>query len=154
MGDIEVNDHGEFLRVAKALHAQGTAGQGLRKELRAELKEAAKPMEAAVLEHISQYLPSGYAPVMAAGLKVRPSQSLRGSGAGLKLTGYAKGVTRRRHIRVIDRGTLRHPVWGNREAWVSQKVKPGFWSEVLSKSDVPLDKIREAVRNVASKLGG
>lgn len=154
MGDIEINDHGEFLRVAKALHVQGTAGQGLRKELRQQLKEAASPMESAVLAHVAQYLPSGYAPVMAAGLKVRPSQSLRGSGAGLKLSAYSKGVTRRRHIRVIDRGTLRHPVYGNREAWVSQRVKPGFWSEVLSKSDVPLDKIREAIRNVANKLGG
>lgn len=154
MGDIEVNDHGEFLRVAKALQAQGSAGQGLRRELRQQLKEAASPMESAVLAHVAQYLPSGYAPIMAAGLKVRPSQSLRGGGAGLKLTGYAKGVTRRRHVRVIDRGTLRHPVYGNKERWVNQKVKPGFWSEVLSKSDVPLDKIREAIQNVANKLGG
>ena len=154
MADVEIIGADKFIAVAKALHAQGTEGRGLKRELNAKLKTAAKPMEQAVLDHIGLYLPSGYAPVMAAGLKVRPSQSLRGSGAGLKLSAYSKGNPRRRHIRVIDRGILRHPVYGNHEAWVAQRVKPGFWSEVLKQSDVPLDKIREAIQETINKLGG
>lgn len=154
MADVDIIGADHFIAVAKALHAQGEEGGGLKRELRANLKDAAKPMEQAVLDHIALYLPSGYAPVMAAGLKVSPSQSLRGSGAGLRLSAYSKGNPKRRHIRTVDRGTLRHPVYGNRDAWVNQRIKPGFWSEVLSKSEVPLKEIREAIQKTIDKLGG
>jgi hypothetical protein len=153
MADVEVTGTQQFVRLAKALNAQGSAGRGLKKELMDAVKAAAKPMENEVRSHVAQYLPSGYAPIMAAGLVVRPSQSTRGKSVGLKLTGYAKGVTRRRQIRVIDNGTLRHPVYGNREAWVDQRVKPGFWSEPLENSrEKPAVEIRRAIQKTISKL--
>jgi hypothetical protein len=150
MADVEVIGKRQFIDLAVALKAQGADGRGLKRELTAKLKVAAKPMEAAVLSHVALYLPSGYAPIMAAGLVVRPSQSTR---TGLKLTGYAKGKARRRFVGTIDRGTLRHPVYGNREAWVNQRVKAGFWSEPLSESDEPIKAIREAVQETIDKLG-
>jgi hypothetical protein len=48
---------------------------------------------------------------------------------------------------------LRHPVHGNKEAWVDQKVKPGFWSKPLEDSrDKPAVAIRRAVQKTISKL--
>ena len=48
MADVKVTGTENFLRVAKALNAQGKAGKGLWKELNGALKDAAKPMEQAV----------------------------------------------------------------------------------------------------------
>lgn len=153
MAEFEVTGTQQFVNLAKALNAQGSAGRGLKKELMDAVKAAAKPMEHEVRIHVSRYLPSGFAPIMVAGLVVRPSTSTRGKSIGLKLTGTAQGVTRKRHIRVIDTGTLRHPVYGNREAWVDQKVKPGFWSEPLADSrEIPAVEIRRAIQRTINKL--
>jgi hypothetical protein len=153
MADFETSGTEQFVRVARALNAQGSAGRGLKRELMGAIKTAAKPMEQAVRDHVRQYLPSGYAPVMAAGLVVRPSQSTRGTAVGLKLTGYAKGVKQRRHIRVIDGGTLRHPVYGHSRVWVNQRVKPGFWSTELEQSrEKPAVEIRRAIQQALRNL--
>lgn len=49
-------------------------------------------------------------------------------------------------LKRIDAGNLRHPVYGNRGAWVSQRVRPGFWSKTLE--DKAPDKVREALLEV------
>jgi len=153
MADLEITGTEQFVRVAKALNAQGSAGKGLKRELMTAVKKAAKPMEDEVRDHVAQYLPSGYAPVIAKGLVVRPSQSTRGRSIGLKLIGHAKGRSKRRHIRVIDRGTLRHPVFGNTEVWVDQRVRPGFWSKPLAAArEKPAKEIRRAIQAVARKI--
>lgn len=153
MADFEITGTQQFVRLAKALNAQGSAGKGLKRELMAEIKDAAKPMEDEVRNHIAQYLPDRYAPLIARGLVVRPSQKTTGASVGLKLLGYAPGQRRRRQIGVIDKGTLRHPVYGNRGTWVGQKVRPGFWSEPLERArDKPAVAIRRAIQRAISKL--
>jgi hypothetical protein len=152
MADVKITGTEEFVRVAKALNAQGSAGKGLKREMMAAIKKAAKPMEDEVRDHVGQYLPSGYAPVIAKGLVVRPSQATRGRSIGLKLVGHAKGRSKRRHIKVIDGGTLRHPVWG-RAPWVDQSVKPGFWSKPLAAArEKPAKEIRRVIQEVARKI--
>lgn len=154
MADLEVVGNADFLRVSAKLKALGKDGLILRRELRNELKDAAKPMGNAVRDHVAQYLPSGYAPIIAAGLTVVPTTSLRGSTAGLRLTGTAKGVTRRRHIGTIDRGTLRHPVYGNREVWVNQRVRPGFWRDpIIDEAGEAREQIQQAIRKAIQKAG-
>jgi len=153
MADFKISGTEEFLRVARALNAQGSAGRGLWKELNDGLKRAAKPMEDEVRKHLGKYLPGRYAPLMRSSLVVRVSRSTRGNAAGLKLIGTAKGASRKRHVRVIDQGTLRHPVFGNREVWVDQRVKPGFWSTPLENSrEKPAREISRAIQNTASKI--
>lgn len=154
MADLEVVGNREFIEVSAKLKALGKDGLILRRELRNELKDAAKPMGDAVRAHVEQYLPSGYAPIIAAGLTVVPTTSLRGATAGLRLTGTAKGVKRRRHIGTIDRGTLRHPVYGNPDVWVDQRVRPGFWRDpIIDEADEAQKQIREAIRKAIQKAG-
>ena len=152
-GDFEITGTEQFVRMAKRLNAQGKQGRGLWRELNSQIKNAAEPMTDAVLQHISDYLPSGYAPVMRKGLTVRVSRSTKGDAAGLKLVGTAKGVKKRRHVKVINDGTLRHPVYGNPDVWVDQPVKKGFWSNPLDMSRaVPAKHIRRAIQNTIRKL--
>lgn len=152
-GDFEITGTEQFVAMAKRLNAQGKQGRGLWRELNAEFKTAVEPMTDAVLDHLNDYLPSGYAPVMKRGLTVRVSRSTKGASIGLKLVGTAKGVRRKRHISVINAGTLRHPVYGNPNAWVDQKVKPGFWSKPLDLARaIPAKHIRRAIQSTIRKL--
>lgn len=153
MADVEIVGAQDFAVAALKLQAMGKEGGGLRRELNRNLLKAAEPMTKAVLEHLDQYLPSGYAPILAAGLTVRPSISARGSAAGLRLVGKAKGVKRGRQIGVINLGILRHPVFGNADVWVNQRVRPGFWSTPLANSsEEPKRAIQQAVRITIEKL--
>lgn len=153
MADFEITGTQQFVHLAKALNAQGSAGKGLKRELMAEIKDAATPMTNEVRSHVAQYLPSGFAPTVAAGLVVRPSQSTRGSSVGLKLVGFAKGQSRRRQIGAMNSGILRHPIYGHRKTWSTQPVKAGFWSEPLERArDKPAAAIRRAIQRAISKL--
>lgn len=152
-GDLEITGTEQFVAMAKRLNAQGKAGRGLWNELNRQMREAAKPMTDVVIRHLNDYLPSGYAPVMRRALTVRVSRSTKGAAAGLKLVGTAKGMKKKRHVRVINDGTLRHPVYDNPDAWVDQRVRPGFWSTPLSTArEIPATQIRRAIQNTIKKL--
>ena len=153
-GDLEFpGAKQQFVAVAKKLNAQGSQGRGLWRELNTQLKSAAQPMTDVVLRHLSDYLPDQYAKVVRSSMTVRVSRSTKGAGAGLKLIGTAKGIKKKRHLRVINDGTLRHPVYGNPNKWVDQRVRPGFWSQPLDANrEIPATHIRRAVQRTITKL--
>jgi len=153
-GDLEFpGAKQQFVALAKHLNAQGKEGRGLWNELNRAMKDAAQPMTDAVLRHLAGYLPDRYAVVLRSSFTVRVSRSTKGDAAALKLVGTAKGVKKKRHVRIINDGTLRHPVYGNPEAWVDQPVKPGFWTEPLNLSrDIPAREIRRAVQATIRKV--
>lgn len=151
MADIRIEGADKFVAVAKALKKVGD--RELKHELGSAIKQAVAPMTDEVRDHVAQYLPSGYAPTIARDLKTRQSWRTGGSVVGLTLVGHAKGATRRRHVQVINKGNLRHKVYGNPEVWVNQSVKPGFWDEPLAKAkDKPIREIRKALDRIARKL--
>jgi hypothetical protein len=151
MADLEIQGAEEFAAVAKALKQAGE--KDLQKELRVAIQRAAEPMVDAVREHIEQYLPDRYAAVLAPALKTGQSWRTGGSVTGLVLTGYAKGRSKRRYVKAINAGILRHPVWGNRSAWVAQQVRPGFWDEPMANAaEKPTEEIQQALGDVAGKL--
>lgn len=151
--DLKITGTQQFVTLAKKLNAQGKQGRGLWRELNTQLRQAAEPMIDVVKLHLSDYLPDAYAKVLRTSLTVRVSRSTKGDAAGLKLVGVAKGVKKKRRIKVINDGTLRHPVYGNPEVWVDQPVRPGFWSTPLdSARAIPAKQIRRAVQNTIRKL--
>jgi hypothetical protein len=151
MADLEIQGAEEFAAVAKALKQAGE--KDLQKELRAAIQRAAEPMVDTVRDQVAQYLPDRYAAVLAPALKVGQSWRTGGSVTGLVLTGYAKGKRSRRYVKAINAGILRHPVYGNRAAWVAQQVRPGFWDEPMANSkEKPTEEIQQALDDVAKKL--
>lgn len=36
---------------------------------------------------------------------------------------------------MMDRGTVRHPVFGNRKVWVNQRITPGWWSRPVKQHE-------------------
>ncbi|SRR6266704_3415226 len=58
-------------------------------------------------------------------------------------------------IKRIDQGTVRHPVFGNRKAWVIEKVEPGFWSKaVLDKGPKIEAEVTAVVEETIRKIDG
>jgi len=100
----------------------------IRKETLDSLKATTAPLGDAVSAEASSILPQrgGLAAKVAAS---RVTAKIRTSGrqAGVRLV--AKG---RLEIDPIDRGIVRHPLFGNTSHWYGQSVLPGWWSRPIT----------------------
>lgn len=151
MVQLSVDGADKFAAVAKTLKQAGD--KDLKKELRAAIASAVEPMTDEVRDQVAQYLPTRYAPLLADSLKTRQSWRTSGSTIGLVLTGSAKGRRQRRHVQAINAGVLRHPVFGNRNVWVAQPVRRGFWDEPMTAAKrQPAREIGKALDRIARRL--
>lgn len=116
---ITVDDGGSLLRVAAAL---GRAGEEFRRGANREMRRAGEPAVNAAHARARAILPH------AGGLGGRVSR------ATITVTVSETGDTVRLTIAVhgsspsIDRGRVRHPVYGHRDRWVWQNVPPGWFT--------------------------
>jgi hypothetical protein len=94
------------------------------------------------------FMPSGYAPVLVADLKVAVTVRFAGSspGVGVKVSAPTGGPSGR-HVDALEEGRLRHPFFGDTKRWYLQRIAPGFGS-------IPLKAIRpQIVREIDQELG-
>lgn len=129
---IHMDDHGELRRLGQKLKRRVNA------DLRKRMNRAVKPLTANVKAHAWEYMPDRYAEVLAKSLRV--TVRVRGSStkATMSIVGSAntnspKGRSKRELAR-LDRGQLRHPLYGNRGYWYGQAIWPGFWSDPAGES--------------------
>jgi len=129
-------------KLAALSRALKGAGNDLRRELDRGLDRAVKPLTGKVRESAPRFLPNRYAaellPTLKFGVTHRPD----------RVTLSAKAATRRgkpRSLAALNRGRLRHPLYGDRSHWLNQPVKPGFW-------DTPLLAGRDEVRDELLKV--
>lgn len=107
----------QLATVGAALKRAG--GGQLRKDTLAGIRREGAPAVAAIKARGLATIPSrgGLAGQVAAGIGVRTR--LSGRSVGIQLIRSRR--TRRGAADMLDSaGTVRHPVWGNREAWVTQ----------------------------------
>jgi hypothetical protein len=124
MLSVEVVGANQLADLAKRLRG---ADKVYRKELRIGLNRATKPLKDDVKDRMPLFMPDGYAKVMQRSFKPK-TQIRTGGTAAVRITALAKGRHKNRDVRGLDRGTLRHPLWGNRDYWYAQKITAGFWS--------------------------
>lgn len=120
---FEVRDTGgQVAKVQKELRRLGD--KDLMKAFYAGLNRATKPMKAAALTQGTNRLPhrGGLARRVASRTKLGTS-SARGSVAV-----FARG---RSQARLMDRGLVRHPVFGNREVWRTTRFEPGWFTDPM-----------------------
>lgn len=122
VGNVEVLE-----QAARALRG---SDKKYRRELFRALNSVAKPLRQKVIDSIGQYMPSGYAPALSKSYSQR-TQVKTGRDPAVRLLGTTRGKVKRR-TRRLESGKLSHPVFGNREVWVAQDVKPGFFSEPIA----------------------
>ena len=97
----------------------------LKRELFKALNRATKKPKAEARARALTTLPrhGGLAKRVAASRFTTRNRTTRTGDAVLQLV--AKGTV---NVHSIDRGRVRHPVFGNRDRWVAQPVKPGWFS--------------------------
>lgn len=116
--DVRISGAESLADLAKALRAAGESGKGLRRELLRAIREAAKPVKGDVQESWASRMPRR------GGLAGRPLRL----GARTRMAGARVGVrlvtTNGYDLQSINRGRLRHPVFG-RSVYVDQAVPAG-----------------------------
>jgi len=145
--DIIITGAEEFGVLARHLKQAGSPN-GLRKELYAGLNQATRPLKQAAKASAASRLPhrGGLAQRVA---RSRLSTRSRSGGTGLGIRIEAKGMDQ---LALIDRGTVRHPVYG-RPPFVTQSVTP-LWFTAPMWAGAPLvrEELVQAIRRVAAKI--
>ena len=144
---FEVRGAGDFDRFAKALKAAGRTD--LRKEMFKAFRAAAKPLIAASRQEARRRLPSSGGLAEQVAKEPQRVQIRTGRHAGVRIAVGKK----RGGARTANRGVVRHPVFGNRKVWVSQKVTPGWFDDPM-REGAPLvrRKLEQAIENVADRV--
>lgn len=124
--DVQIEGAERLARVAGAIARQMPE---LRKDLLRGIRAGAKPAVKHVKDETAEYFPNSggmakFAKKSSIGVRTRTS----GEGAGVRIVGQKKG----HDIRSMNRGRLRHPLFGNRKHWYTQDVKPSWWNESLT----------------------
>lgn len=125
-GDFKIEQtQGDFKKVYESLDK---VGQGmLRKQLRRELGAASKKARMRVRDSEREFFPAAmrkkYArvPVQAIGTT--------GHNISLKWRQRLKGTD----YQALNRGRLRHPLFGNRKFWYNQPIPAGFFTDSVEK---------------------
>lgn len=133
----------ELLREAQV---SGTVRKAIVKDLRAPATAVAARQRAAV-RALSGAAPSEWKTHAAANVRVDMFINARSPGAGIRLRRSSSGPARRPGW-MLNRGEWRHPVFGNRDVWVTQRVTPGWFDrtgqaakpEFLAAAAVALEK--------------
>lgn len=143
---------GEKLRSLSAdLRKAGSQGQGLRKELRKQIKVPMVAMQGAVRDAIraipSKQRKHRLRSLMVRATKVRMRMSGNNVRVALEVDASLVPPDMRNLPGLMERGKWRHPVWGS-DRWVSQQHHPYFWvtvkpriPEVRKAVDAALDKV-------------
>lgn len=153
-GYNELSRLGFRLREAKAT--------GLTKELREGLRRPLKSLADQIRAGAPDHTPKGYEVTFARSLKFTTKVNLVGTSAGVDFSVTATGKTYPRQIREINRGRLKHPVYGRRRLtrkgwinnpWVWQNIEPGFWDNpVRANFNAMRASMRASMRAVAEQI--
>ncbi len=139
-----------------SLQLQEAGRTDLMDELRDGVNKAVLPLGDSIVVGVPEYMPSGYAPVLAKSLEFRMTQRRGAASFVVSMSMIGKGSKKRREIRALDRGVVRHPVFGRyHRAWVAQKIRPGFWSAPVKKGkDGAVRRAVQVMQDVAKKAAG
>lgn len=145
--DFEVHGADQFLALSKALKH---AGRGeLRKELNKGMREAAKPLVKQSRQAALAKLPQRGGLAKQVAKEPQRVQTRTGRVPGVRIVvGKKNGGARS-----ANRGFIRHPVFGNRENWVTQEVPPGWFDDTM-KAGAPVvrPELQKAIDRVAEQV--
>lgn len=120
-------------------------------EVRKGQREAFAGLEPAVKSSALATLPSGYRKTMAAAVSVSIRTSF-GRGATVKAVVFSSDG-KNRDIRTINKGRLKHPLFGDRTRWHTTTVRPGFVDRaVAALPQRAYDESAEAIDTVLKRL--
>lgn len=103
----------------------------LRRDLFAGVRRATVPITEAAKASARAVLPKrGGLNEVVASSKFGTRTRVTGNSVGVRIVAEKKkDGGKKSDLEAIDRGTLRHPVYGHRKTWVLQNITPGWFSK-------------------------
>lgn len=154
MIDVKVNGAEELARLARDLKAAGD--KDLRKELFRSIQRSAGPAKEAARRSASENLPNenGLADEVAASRFSVRTRTGRDPSVRITGTGRANEKGKEHDLNALDRGRIRHPLYGNRGHWYTQQVKPGWFSGAMEgQAPAVREELLKAIDEIKAKLG-
>lgn len=152
MIDIQVRGAEKLHVLARALRDAGD--KELQRELYRGLNRSVRPLRQDVKNAIPDHLPGRYAAELSRELSIRTRRRSGGANPAIYLVGSAKT----RDIASLNRGRLRHPLFGNRRHWYDMRIKPGFWTDTLERGAPRVRRelvvvLNDVARKIAKRIG-
>jgi len=147
---VVVAGTGSAQLAALAVRLKVAGDKTLRRELLRGLKSGADPLVKAVAEAARNQLPKhGGLNEQVAGQKVKVQVRTGARTAGVRMTTDAPDTSQ------TDTGFVRHPVYGNRQKWVTQQIPAakGWWSRTLANGAPDVQpELTAAMERVAAQI--
>jgi len=146
VADFRVDGAEQLTALAKRLRAES---KELQRELPRAMNRATKGARAAVKAEALATLPRrGGLGKRVASSRLTTRTRRSGRAAGVRIV--AKGGV---DIGALDRGRLRHPLFGDRRRWFAQKVRPGWFTRPLTAAAPRVRaEIETSMRVIAGKI--
>ncbi len=161
--EVRVEGAASYHKLAAQMRAEGQ--KDLSREMGRALSLVADPVRKAIKAEAAKAMPSegGYRALLTGSLKHRLSRRHAGQQAQVIVTTYAQGLKERRDVVALNRGTLRHPVWGRSRPgrrgerianpWSVTKITPGFHDRGTAEAmDLAQARLGEVVEDFAARL--
>lgn len=149
----------DIRRVHERLRSAADAKR-LRRELVAALRRAAKPAATAA-KQAARNLPDNPTAPASTGLRRRMASSIGVQVRGGRNAAVKVRMSRARlgeqagAARSTNRGRWRHPVFGDRDVWVQQESRPGWFDKAVRIGGVNTKReIRQVLNDLERRLGG
>lgn len=151
--EVDIRGIENLERLGKRL--RDTGNKTLQKELFKGITRATKPIKAAAKTAAIAELPRGGGLNREFAKATYSTRSrTRGRNVGVRIVGKRKG----HDIYAVDRGRLRHPVFGNRSVWVTQLIRPRILTGAMAEAaggrmwHSPKQEIVRVIDDVARRL--
>lgn len=145
---VELRGADQFQALARQLRAAGAKGLG--REMAAGLRKATAPITRAVDAEAGQVMPNrgGYRRALTGSLRHRTEVRTTAVRASVKVRTYADGTGSRRDVPALNKGQLRHPVYGRSRKlrrgpkagsiranpWAVTRIRAGFWDRPTARA--------------------
>jgi hypothetical protein len=151
VAELRIEGADKFGKLAKALRQSGS--KELRTELYRGINRAVKPLTEEVKKETPQFLPRRYAFELSKSLRVKVRRRAGGNPAVYLVANAKTPRGKDRDLASLNRGRLRHPLYGNRGFWYDQKVSPNWWTDPLLEGAEEVRKeIVKSIDDLASRL--
>jgi len=143
MVDFKVTGADQLADLGKALKA---ADKSIKNEFLAEIRASGKPAGEAIRNAYAADMPKrgGLAAVLGRS-KIGIRNRLSGKNAGIRLT-----MTNKHDLAELEKGNLRHPVYGNRKVWKRQSVPSGVGDAAFQKQQPAIQRRMLAAMNATA----
>lgn len=135
--EVRITGGAQLDKVVYGLRRVGD--QGLGRIMAKQLRQATEPLRREIRAEVPKAMPSGYAPVLSKSLRFRQTIQSTRTTSRVVFRVHGAGQRERRDVPTLNRGRLRHPLYGDRGYWVDQRVRRGF-------VDRPIDRLGPEIR--------